>query len=135
MLLIRSISPNWRWLFIERPRKVAAILMLVSGVTHISQLFVYGTAGHVLGAAVFGVVYLALGLLLLGQSRVVLWLAVILPAIGGILGVLRFATVQANPFSVFHVAVDLVVVAICLYLLRPRSDRDKPCKKHDAVTL
>ena len=99
--------------------------MLVSGVSHISQLFVYSTAGHVVGAALFGVVYLALGLLLLDQSRVALWLAVVLPAIGGTLGVLRFATVQANPFSVFHVGVDLVVVPICVYLLRHRSDGNK----------
>jgi hypothetical protein len=120
---------------VERPRKVAAIFMLVSGVTHISQLFVYGTVGHVVGAALFGVGYLALGLLLLGQFRVVLWLAVVLPAIGGTLGVLRFATVQANPFSVFHVGVDLVVVAICVCLVRQRPHGDKPCKKGDAVTF
>lgn len=101
----------------HRARLLAAILMLISGITHVSQLFVYGTAGDVVGAAIFGFVYFALGLFLLTRSRLALWLAAVLPAIGGVLGILRFATVHANPFSVFHVAIDLVVVPVCVYLL------------------
>jgi len=107
-------------------RRIAAILMLLSGVTHVAQLFVYGAPGHVVGASLFGIAYFAIGVALKGQSRAALWLGAIVPAIGGTLGVIRFTTVHANPFSVFHVGIDLVVIPICVYLLlrrpaRPRS--------------
>lgn len=105
----------------SRPRSLAATLMLISGVTHVIQLFVYGAAGHVVGAALFGVAYFVIGLGLRGTSRWALWAGAVLPTIGGVLGVVRFTTLHANPFSVFHVGIDLVVVPICIYLLR--SDR------------
>ncbi len=99
-------------------RRVAAWLMILSGVTHVAQLFVYETEIKVLGAAGFGVIYFTIGLLLLlWRSRVPLWLGAILPVIGGLAGVARFMT-QPNPFSVWHVAIDVVVVSLCIYCLR-----------------
>lgn len=98
-------------------RTVAAVLMLVSGVTHVAQLAVYGSRFSVVGAAAFGAVYFLIGLALLGRGRAAPWFGAILPAIGGALGVYRFLHWHANPFSVFHVAVDLIVVPCCVYLL------------------
>jgi hypothetical protein len=95
--------------------------MLLSGVTHVVQLGVYGTHADVVGAALFGVAYFAIGLALRGPSRAALWLGATLPAIGGALGILRFAAVHANPFSLFHAAIDLVVVPICIVLLKRRA--------------
>jgi hypothetical protein len=106
----------------QRARQTAAVLMLISGVTHVTQLFVYGTSGHVIGATIFGLVYFAVGVALINESRLALWLGAILPTVGGVLGVIRFITLHANPFTVLHVGVDLVVVPICVYLLvRSRS--------------
>ena len=100
-----------------RIRKLAGMLMIISGVTHLIQLLVYPLEGHVVGAAAFGVVYFIIGLMLLRFSRIALWLGAILPAIGGVLGVYRFIFLQPNSFSVFHVAINLIVVPICIYLL------------------
>ncbi len=91
--------------------------MLLSGVTHISQIFVYGAEASVLGASVFGLIYLLIGFSLLGKARGALWAGAILPSIGGVLGIYRFFFLHTNPFSVFHVAIDLVVVPICVHLL------------------
>ena len=63
-----------------RSRKLAASLMLLSGLTHVSQLVVYGTESQVIGAAVFGIIYFTIGCLLLGRSRLALWLGVVLPS-------------------------------------------------------
>lgn len=98
-------------------RRLAGALLMVSGITHVAQLFVYGHAGHVIGAAAFGLAYFLIGAWLLRPGRPALWFATILPTIGGILGVLRFLTLQPNPFSVFHVLIDLVVVPIGIGLL------------------
>ena len=48
-----------------KTRTLAAMLMLISGVTHIIQLQVYGAHFHVVGAALFGVAYFLIGLGLL----------------------------------------------------------------------
>ncbi len=98
-------------------RRFAAGLMVLSGVTHVAQLAVYGAAHSVVGAALFGAVYFVIGLFLWGRGRIALILGAVLPAIGGALGVVRFLYVQPNPFSVFHVAIDLLVVPVCVYLL------------------
>jgi hypothetical protein len=111
---------------LEPSRRLAALLMLVSGATHIAQLGVYGPSRPVLGAAFFGLLYLGVGLALLARGRLGLWLGAILPAIGGLLGVHRFLAIQRNPFSLFHVALDAVVVPICLLglLRRPAPVQD-----------
>ena len=98
-------------------RRVAASLMLLSGGTHVAQLAVYEPEHSVIGAAVFGGIYFLIGLLLLGTTRTALMLGAVFPTIGGLLGVYRFLHLHANPFSVFHVAIDLVVVPACVYLL------------------
>ncbi|NUM54403.1 MAG: hypothetical protein HUU46_12215 [Candidatus Hydrogenedentes bacterium] len=104
------------------PRRVAAVLMLVSGVTHVAQLYFYPANHSAWGASIFGGIYFALGLYLrFSKGRAALWLTAILPSIGGALGVWRFLHLHRNPFSVFHVAVDLVVVPCCIYLLSRRK--------------
>jgi uncharacterized membrane protein YozB (DUF420 family) len=113
-----------------RLSNTAAGLLLLSGVTHVGQLAVYDHAGHVIGAAAFGVIYFAIGLWLLlsnrrtaTTSRAALWFATLLPTIGGILGIIRFVTLQPNPFTIFHVVIDLIVVPICVFLLVRTSSK------------
>ena len=98
--------------------KLAGMLMLVSGVTHVVQLQVYPLEHHVIGAAGFGIIYFLIGIFLLRRHRLSFWFGAILPTIGGILGVYRFVFLHANPFTVFHVIIDLIVVPICIYYLK-----------------
>lgn len=100
------------------PRTWAAMLLMISGVTHVIQLQVYGASSHVVGASLFGVAYFVIGFCLLKPRRAALWWGAVLPSIGGVLGVLRFIALHANPFTVFHVLVDLIVVPICIHQLR-----------------
>lgn len=114
----------------QRPpvaRRLAAVLMLVSGVTHVAQLWFYPENHSAWGASVFGAVYFGLGLFLsLSKGRAALWLTAVLPSLGGALGVWRFIQLHRNPFSVFHVAIDLIVVPCCVYLLTRRG----PAPRH-----
>lgn len=107
-------------------RRFAAGLMLLSGVTHIAQLAVYKGHADVIGAAMFGVLYLLLGAYLLTPKRAALWLAAIFPLIGGSLGILRFLTVRPNPFSVLHVIIDIAVISTCVWLLTRREAAPMP---------
>ncbi|MGW0324731.1 hypothetical protein [Nocardia sp. NPDC003183] len=91
------------------PRRLAGALLVLTGITHVTQLAVYDTAGHVLGAVGYGVVYLVLGIAVLRRLRWSLVLAIGLPVIGGTLGTIRFIS-HPNPFSVWHVFLDLIIV-------------------------
>ena len=101
----------------KRSQHFVAALLIVSSMTHVAQLAMYSLETHVIAAAAFGVVYFAVGMLLVRGARVGLWLAITLPSIGGALGIWRFMFVHRNPFSVFHVAIDVLVVSICGYML------------------
>lgn len=101
--------------------RLAGVLMLISSVTHVVQLQVYPLEHHVIGAAGFGVIYFFIGLFLLRRKRLAMWFGAILPTIGGILGIYRFFFLHVNPFTVFHVAIDLIVVPICIYYLRQKQ--------------
>ncbi|MDR3414894.1 MAG: hypothetical protein P4L83_01795 [Nevskia sp.] len=102
-------------------RRIAAGLMLLSGATHVAQLWVYPGQADVIGAAVFGALYFLLGLYLLQPKRAALWCAIVFPLIGGSLGLYRYLMVRPNPFSLFHVAVDVAVIALCVSLLLRRT--------------
>jgi len=101
----------------KRIRVLAASLMLVSGVTHVSQLAIYGAQGSVIGAAAFGVIYFIIGLFLLGKGRAVLWAGAVLPSIGLFAGTYRFFFLHQNPFTIFHFLIDLVVIPCCTVLI------------------
>ena len=107
-----------------RSRLFAAILMLVSSFTHIVQLFVYPVESDLVsGLIVFYIVaYFLIGIFLLGRSRPVLWFATVIPAVGAILASIRVATMTVNPLVYFHLAVDVMVVLICIVLLRRGSN-------------
>jgi hypothetical protein len=98
-------------------RRLAAALLLLSGLTHVAQLLVYPGQADVVAAAAFGGLYFLLGLYLLRPARAALWCATVFPLIGGSLGLLRYLKVRSNPFSLWHVAIDVVVIAICVSLL------------------
>ena len=98
-------------------RKLAGRLLIISGITHVVQLAVYPAEGHVIAAASFGIAYFLIGVFLIRRSRTALWWGSILPTIGGLLGTYRFFFLHSNPFSVFHVFIDLVVAPVCIYLL------------------
>jgi uncharacterized membrane protein (UPF0136 family) len=101
----------------KRSQRFVAALLIVSSMTHVAQLAVYSLETHVIAAAAFGVVYFAVGMLLIRGDRVGLWLALTFPSVGGILGVWRFMFMHRNPFSVLHVAIDVLVVLICGYIV------------------
>ncbi|MGF1490593.1 MAG: hypothetical protein ACFBSE_26170 [Prochloraceae cyanobacterium] len=55
---------------------------------------------------------------MLKNRSIAFWFGAILPSIGGILGLYRFCFLQANPFTVFHIAIDLIVIPLCIYRLK-----------------
>jgi hypothetical protein len=69
--------------------------------------------------AVFGVIYFALGLALRRPGAWPLWLSVLLPAVGG-LGGSQLLRESFDPVLALFVAIDVAVVACCLWLIATR---------------
>ncbi len=98
-------------------RLIAAGLLLLSGLLHVLQI----TTGAALDAALiitltFGVIYLALGALLLRGGRVILWLAAVLPLIGLLLAGVGMFT-KPTLLGAFFMLVDVAVSVACFYLI------------------
>jgi hypothetical protein len=91
--------------------------MLIAGVMHVSLLFTHDGAGSAIGPAIFGLVYLGVGIDLFSRRRSGLWLGALVPVVGGVLGVLRSSAVWEDKFLMFHLAAYVVVVLICSFLL------------------
>jgi hypothetical protein len=86
-------------------------------------VFVYGGVWHNLAAALYGAMYLFLGIGIIRylDKKGLVALCCILPLIGGVGGVIRFFflhTEVANLFIILHVLIDIVVVPVSIYLYR-----------------
>ncbi|MHB9145909.1 MAG: hypothetical protein ACYC5Y_11310 [Symbiobacteriia bacterium] len=100
-------------------RLVAAAFMALSAATHLVQLVVMHFAPDVLVAGLgFGLIYTIIAIGLFADRKAFYYAGAILPAVGGVLGLLRYFLVRPNGFSLFNVALDLVVVPACIYLIR-----------------
>ena len=93
---------------------IAAILFIITAILHIAMPFIYGRGQDTIGIAVYGVIYLVLGVLLLTTSAG--WApigALILTAIGG---TAAFIQRNANPklltFTWIFIAIDAVIILL-----------------------
>jgi hypothetical protein len=102
----------------HRARTIASGLLLFTGVAHLVRYFAASGADGA-GMAVFGVIYFALGLALRRPGAWPLWLAAVLPAVGG-LGGSQLLRESFDPVMALFVAIDVVVVACCVWLLVAR---------------
>ena len=101
----------------RRLRRLAALLTLVLGCSHVIQLWLQPLDSTVIYTALFGIVYLLVSLGLSGQGRFTLWLGLVVPALGSYAGYLRYHLVGPAPVTVAHIAASLLVVALCVTIL------------------
>lgn len=101
----------------RRLRRNTGLVLLASGFSHISQLWFYGIENHILIAAGIGLCYAMIGLGLLGQSRTSLWLGCLLPPAGAIGSVMRYTGYETDSIIFVHLAINVVVALICLWLV------------------
>ena len=107
-------------------RDLAAALMLLAGITHVAQLWIYALSGSTIFAAMFGMVYFLIALGLAGKSRFSLWTGVIMPALAVLAGEQRHTGPSPVDLSLLNLGINLSVLCLCGYTLyRTRhSDMD-----------
>jgi hypothetical protein len=97
-------------------RDLAAALMLLAGITHVAQLWIYTLGGTTIFAAMFGVVYFLIALGLAGNSRFTLWLGVIIPALAVVAGEPHQPSSVVN-LTPLNLGINSVVLFLCGYTL------------------
>lgn len=108
----------------NRIRKGVAGVVLISGITHVSQYWVYvAEQGEPsVTSLVSGFVLLLLGVsLLLWQSRSILWIVMVLHAVVAPAHFYGLIFLGSTPFTVLHFMVVCLVVPACAYLLFSRG--------------
>ena len=94
-----------------------AFLLLVSGVTHITQLWFYELNKITIGAALFGIVYFIIGALLLIGFRIAVLLSAVIPLIGALGGMYRYLKIERLKLIIFHLMIDIIVITLSFYLV------------------
>ena len=100
-------------------RKIAAYLMLFSGVAHVAQLFILGTDNpNNVNGSLFGSGFLIVGALLLTQWRLSLWVGSVWPLLMGLGASYRILALDPTPMTYLFTGIDFLVVGLCVACLR-----------------
>lgn len=98
-------------------RNSAALLMMLSGVSHVAQLWFRDLNAATLLTALAGMYFLLLALGLSGQSRFTLWITTISVSAGAVVRTGQLGTAAPDPTLAWHLALDVSIAALCLTIL------------------
>jgi hypothetical protein len=102
-------------------RYVAALLLIISGVLHIVLYFKTPDDPGIMGVLAFGIIYAAIGLLLLMPNMYALYLGLIFPIIGIIAALVEIGINNLSYTMILLLLMDIVVIICCAYLLINRT--------------
>lgn len=104
-------------------RTLAAGLMLYSGISHPAQLVIYGaTDPQLFTPAIVGSSFFFIGLFLLTEKRLALWVGAVIPLLMGIGAFYRILTQEPILCTYIHTLIDFIVSPLCFYLLTCDQD-------------
>jgi hypothetical protein len=98
-------------------RNIAATLLTLSGISHIALLWFRDISGTALAGALFGALYLIIGIGLYGQSRFTLFVAIAIPGMGAWLALANSDTAPIGTLGGVHLAISLVVICFSAVIL------------------
>jgi hypothetical protein len=98
-------------------RYVAALLLIISGVLHIALYFKTPNDPGIMGVLAFGIIYGAIGLLLLMPNMYSVYLGLIFPIIGIIAVLVKIGIHNLSYMMLLLLLIDIVVIVCCAYLL------------------
>ena len=97
-------------------RLLAASLMLLTGVIHLAlTAFTAGTEMALM--ALFGLLYIAIGIGLLVSKRVSYYLGAIIPSVGACLAAYSYVVMKPELVDLPLIAIDILVILNCCYLI------------------
>ena len=98
-------------------RFLAAILIVLNGVIHLALTASATAVEEVAVMALFGVLYVIVGIGLFLGRRLFSYLGVILPFIGACIGTYTYLTMKPETIVLLLISVDIIVILCSLYLI------------------
>ena len=98
-------------------RFLSGLLLIINGVLHIIDYLNISNEPGSLGILIFGVIYIAIGILLFNRKIYPIYLGFIIPLIGMILSIIKFGVPELFSLSALFKLIDIVVILCCAYLL------------------
>lgn len=102
---------------ISRARNVAATLLTLAGIGQIARLWFTDIDAVAMAGALFGALYLIIGIGLYGQSRFALVLAIVVPAAGIWLILSQSPIEHYGELERSQLGVALIVIILCARVL------------------
>ncbi|MFT5710263.1 MAG: hypothetical protein ACI8QT_000957 [Halioglobus sp.] len=102
---------------LSRLRNTAATLLCLSGITHIAGLWFQDINSHALVGALFGAVYLYIGVGLYGISRFALVTAILFPSIGAALALTNSPISSFSALQLTLLCANAAVIVLCSTVL------------------
>lgn len=100
---------------------IAACLLLLTGVLHLIPIFKTPSDPNALPMMVFGILYFAVGVLLLMKKRFATYLGIIVPLIGLGTGIFVVGLKNWDTMLSFLFGIDVVVIVCCVVLLMKKE--------------
>lgn len=102
-------------------RYFAAVLMLITGVMHILPVFTTPEDPNALPMLGFGIVYFAIGVLLILNKKIAEILGIVVPLIGLAIGFFKMGVKNWDTILTIMFMIDAVVVVCCIFLMMNRN--------------
>jgi uncharacterized membrane protein (DUF2068 family) len=97
-------------------RLLAASLILFDGIGHLAAA-AFATELEMAVLALFGVLYIALGVGLFAGRRLFSYLGVVIPIVGVSIGTYSYVARKPEPVILAFVSIAIVVILCCCYLV------------------
>ncbi len=102
-------------------RYVAAMLLIISGALHIALYIKTPHDPGIMGVLAFGIIYAAIGLLLLMPNMYAVYLGLIFPIVGIIAVLVKIGLKNLGYMMILLLLIDIVVIICCAYLILNRK--------------
>ncbi len=97
-------------------RFLAASLLMLTGIIHLA-LAVLATGTAMVPLALFGVLYVIIGIGLFTGRRLFSYLGVIIPLVGACVGAYSCIVMTPETIMLLLIAIDIAVILCCCYLI------------------
>lgn len=102
----------------QKALRIAAYLMLLSGVAHLVQLLILGVDDpDTVNGSLFGGSFLLVSFLLFKKPQIGLWVGLIWPFLLGLGALYRIVALSPTPMTYVFAGIDYLVVFLCAYCL------------------
>lgn len=101
-------------------RLLASFLLLLTGIIHLALISI-STEMEIAIMAIFGLLYVIIGVGLLLGKRFFIYSGLAIPLVGAFLGAYSYLVMKPEIITLFLISIDIAVIMCCCYLLPKKN--------------